>query len=229
VTHGSLMRDIPRLEPDDEFVDQLAQLAAASKPTRGGVVVPVAFRGSAARSIAAAAAVAAIAGGATVAAAHLGQPHDSSPVPPANSVGTSGADDDHSPGQTRTAQGADPSETGAEDHGSPAPDSSPSTNQAVVPTTPDDHGSPGSDDSPGDHHGPAQPNDDPSGHDAGDDNGGGGPGGPGSDTGSGGHQGGNSGNDGGSDGGNGSGKDSGKDTVNDSGKDSASDLDGSGD
>jgi len=156
VTHGSLMREIPRLEPDDEFVDRLAQLAAASTPTRGGVVVPVAFQGPAARSVAAAAAVAAIAAGATVAATQLGHPHDNSPVPPISSVGTSGADDDHGPRQHRTARGADPSGTSAEGaqpegQDSTAPDSSSSTTQAVVPTQ-HHHGSPGSDDSPGGHH-----------------------------------------------------------------------------
>lgn len=229
MTHGSLMRDIPRLEPDDEFVDQLAQLAAASKPTRGGVVVPVAFQGPAARSLATAAAVAAIAAGATVAATQLGHPHDNSPIPPITSVGTSGADDDHSPGQTRTARGDDPSETGAEDQGSTAPNSSSSTNHAVVPTTPDDHGSPGSDNSSGDHHGSSTPTNDPSGHDAGDDHGGSpGGGGPGSGP--------SGGSDGGSHDGSGGKDTSGKDTTGKgtsgkgtSGKDSASNLNGSGD
>jgi hypothetical protein len=200
VTHGSLMRDIPRLEPDDAFVDQLAELAAASKPTRGGVVVPVAFQGPAARSLATAAAVAAIVAGATVAATQLGHPHDDVPVPPISSVGTSGADDDHGSRQHRTARGADPSGTsadGAQPGGqdSTAPDSSSPADQAVVPT-PNDHGSPGSDDSPGDHHS-GGPGDDPTDHETGH-------GGPGSD-GSGGPGGGGS-HDGG--GGKGSGGDS---------------------
>src|SRR5512133_3727346 len=71
VTYGTLMREIPHLEPDDAFVDRLAELAAASTPSRGGVVVPVAFGGPAARTVVVAAAVAAITAGAAAAATHL--------------------------------------------------------------------------------------------------------------------------------------------------------------
>lgn len=214
MTHGSLMREIPRLEPDDEFVDQLAQLAAASKPTRGGVVVPVAFQGPAVRALATAAAVAAIAAGGAVAATQLGHPHDSSPVPPITSVGTSDAPDDHGSRHTRTTRGTDASQTSA-DGGAPraddstAPDFS-STTRSVGPSE-DNHGSPGSDDSPGDHQS-GGPGDDPTAHETGH-------GGPGSD-GSGGPQGGGP-DDGGGDKDSGSGKDS--------GGDSASDLGGSND
>jgi hypothetical protein len=217
VTHGSLMRDIPRLEPDDEFVDRLAQLAAASKPTRGGVVVPVAFRGPAARSLATAAAVAAIAAGAAVAATQLGHPHDNAPVPPISSVGTSGADDNHGSGHQRTARETDPSRTSVggsqpQGHDSTGPDSSSST-QAVVPAH-DDHGSPGSDDSPGDHHSNGTPGDDPTGHEGGE-HGGPGSSGPGSDDGSSGPSGGTHDGSGGKD--------------SDAGGKSDSGTDGSGD
>jgi predicted transcriptional regulator len=223
VTHGSLMRDIPRLEPDDELVDRLAELAAASKPTRGGIVVPVAFQGPVARSLATAAAVAAIAAGATVAATQLGHPHDNDPVPPITSVGPSGADDDHGSRHTRTAREADPSQTNA-DRGEPAghdssgPDSS-STTGAEGPTT-DDHGSPGSDDSPGGGH-TGSPGDDPSNHESGDHSGSG-PGSGGSDGPGGGSDDSGGGSGDGPGGGSG-GKDSG------GGSDSASDVDGSGD
>jgi len=211
VTHGSLMRDIPRLEPDDEFVDQLAQLAAASKPTRGGVVMPVAFQGPAARSLAAAAAVAAIAAGGTLAATQLGHPHDDAPVPPISSVGPSDADDDHGSRQHRTAREADPSETSAEGNDSTARDASSAADQAGVPT-PNDHGSPGPDDSPGDHNS-GGPGDGPTANESGH-------GGPGSD-GSGGPRGGGGSHDGGGGTDGGGGKDG--------GGDSASGTDGSND
>lgn len=220
MTHGSLMREIPRLEPDDEFVDQLAQLAAASKPTRGGVVMPVAFQGPAARSLATAAAVAAIAAGATIAATQLGHPTDDAPVPPISSVGTSGADDDHGSRHTRTAREVDPSQTSAREgapagHDSTAPDSSPATN-AVVPTT-GDHGSPGSDDGPGGHQS-GSPGDGPTDHESGGS-------GPGSGHGSDGPDGGGS-NSGGSNSG-GSNDSGGKDSGGGGSADSG--LDGSGD
>lgn len=88
MTQSRLGREIPRLEPDDEFVDRLAQLAAASRPTRGGVVVPSAFGGPATRTVAVAAAVAAITAGAAVTATHLPHPEDTSPTAPITSVGS---------------------------------------------------------------------------------------------------------------------------------------------
>jgi len=219
VTHGSLMQDIPRLEPDDEFVDRLTQLAAVSNSTRGGVVVPVAFRGPAGRSLATAAAVAAIAAGAAVAATQWGHPHDNAPIPPISSVGTSGADDNRGSDHQRTAREADPSETiveGAQPpgHGSSGPDSSSST-RAVVPA-PDAHGSPGSDDAPGDHH--SAPGDDPTGHQGGENSGPGSSSGPGSVEDSSGP----SGSSGGTDDGSG-GKDSSSGGSSDSGTDGSGD------
>ena len=83
MTNGLLMREIPTLEPDDELVDRLAGLAAASRPARGGVVVPVAFGGPASRAVAIAATVAAITAGAAAAATQLSQSHRDLPAPQA--------------------------------------------------------------------------------------------------------------------------------------------------
>jgi len=87
VTHGSLRCEIPRLEPDDDFVDRLAELAAASRPARGGIVVPVAFGGPTARAVAIAAAVAAVTAGAAAAATQLSHARQDEPSPPTSSVG----------------------------------------------------------------------------------------------------------------------------------------------
>jgi hypothetical protein len=86
VTHGSLMCEIPVLEPDDELLDRLAELAAASRVSRGGVVVPVAFVGPASRAVVMAATVAAVTAGAAAAATHLSQPRHEQPAPPGVSV-----------------------------------------------------------------------------------------------------------------------------------------------
>ena len=87
MTYGSLRCEISTLEPDDHFVDQLAELAAASLPTRGGVLVPVAFGGPAGRAVVIAAAVAAVTAGAAAAATHLSDARHDEPAPPGRSVG----------------------------------------------------------------------------------------------------------------------------------------------
>ena len=93
MTNGSLQCDIPTLEPDDDLVDRLAGLAAASRPSRGGVVVPVAFGGPAARAVAVAAAVAAITAGGAAAATQLAHRATPEPAPPITSVGTPSPDE----------------------------------------------------------------------------------------------------------------------------------------
>jgi hypothetical protein len=93
VARRTLSREIPRLEPDDGFVDRLAQLAAASSPTPGGVVVPTAFGRPAARTAAAAVAVAALTAGAAAAATHLPHPEHTSPTRQIYPIGTPSAND----------------------------------------------------------------------------------------------------------------------------------------
>jgi hypothetical protein len=85
VTHGSLVLEIPVLEPDDELLERLATLAAGSRASSG--VVPVAFGGPASRAVVVAATVAAVTAGAAAAATHLSQPRHVQPAPPSISVG----------------------------------------------------------------------------------------------------------------------------------------------
>ena len=143
MTNGSLQCDIPTLEPDDDLVDRLAGLAAASRPSRGGVVVPVAFGGPAARAVAVAAAVAAITAGGAAAATQLAHRATPEPAPPITSVGTPSPDDsgrhhehsgpaappvvdtadvpkDHQPGEV-TQQPPAVSPPRADDHSDPGP------------------------------------------------------------------------------------------------------------
>jgi hypothetical protein len=133
VTHGTLRSEIPVLDPDDDLIDRLARLAAASRPTRGGVVVPVAFSGPTARALSAAAAVAALTAGTAVAAAQLATPQHSSPTPPITSVGTpNGSVSPH--GHHRPLSSADRTESQhPSDQASPAADPqttpAPSVNQ----------------------------------------------------------------------------------------------------
>ena len=87
MTYGSLRRDIPTLQPDDDLVARLAGLAAASRPSRGGVVVPVAFGGPAGRAVVIATAIAAVSAGAAAAATHLSHARQDEPAPPGRSVG----------------------------------------------------------------------------------------------------------------------------------------------
>ena len=87
MTNGSLRCAIPTLEPDDDLVDRLVELAAASRPTRGGVVVPVAFGGPASRAVVIAATVAAVTAGAAAAATQLSEARHDVPAPPGTSVG----------------------------------------------------------------------------------------------------------------------------------------------
>src|SRR5436190_17407707 len=87
VTIGTLRCEIPVLEPDDDFVDRLAELAAASRPGRGRVVVPVAFGGPASRAVVIAATVAAVTAGAAAAATQLSDAHHDEPAPPGTSIG----------------------------------------------------------------------------------------------------------------------------------------------
>ena len=101
MTHGSLLREIPVLEPDDELLDRLTALAAASRVSRG-VVVPVAFGGPASRAVVMAATVAAVTAGAAAAATHLSQTRHEQPAPPRISVSIQrpGAMNDHAPATT---------------------------------------------------------------------------------------------------------------------------------
>lgn len=86
VTHPTLSQDIATLQPDDDFVNQLAQLAAASRPTRA-TLIPAEFSGPATRAVAIAAAVTAITAGAAAAATHLGESHHTAPAHPSGPAG----------------------------------------------------------------------------------------------------------------------------------------------
>ena len=88
----TLRRDIPTLEPDPGFIARLADLAAASTPSRGGgpvtSVVPVAFGAPATRAVAVAAALAAVTAGAAAAATQMSHlQHHYEPAPSGPSVG----------------------------------------------------------------------------------------------------------------------------------------------
>jgi hypothetical protein len=172
VTHGTLRRELPPLEPDDEFIDRLAQLAAASRPTRGGVVVPAAFGRPAARTVAAAAAVAALTAGAAAAATHLPRPDHTSPTSPITSIGTPHANDDGD--QARDDQPAAGPATEVPQDGAlaasnePSPVSDPGGSSANP--SPEDHGTTGPDRPDGDDHHGDNPGQDPAG-DNGDDDG----------------------------------------------------------
>ncbi len=233
MTNGSLQCDIPTLEPDDDLVDRLAGLAAASRPSRGGVVVPVAFGGPAARAVAVAAAVAAITAGGAAAATQLAHRATPEPAPPITSVGTPSPDDsgrhhehsgpaappmvdtadapkDHQPGEV-TQQPPAVSPPRADDHSDPGPlaDDSPEPDPTTGPGDDHHHGHHGQDDGDddSDHSGPGSDGDSDDGSDSS------GPGG-GSDDGS----------DGGSDGPGGSGSSGDSD-----GSHSGSGDDGAGD
>lgn len=199
MSHGSLRCELPTLEPDDDFVDRLAELAAASRPSRGGIVVPVAFGGPTARAVAIAATVAAVTAGAAAAATHLSHDRQLEPSPPASSVGIHRPDTstdrhatthrhgeeqpqgDHAADLTRDDTHADPGTPSQSPHatipGAPAP-------HGPGDTTPGSH-EPG-DDQGDDHQGDDNQGDDNQGHhgdDQGDDQGDNGSGDSGDDQG----------------------------------------------
>jgi hypothetical protein len=87
MANGLLACDIPTLEPDDDLLDLLAGLAAASAPSGGGSVVPIAFGGPAGRGLVLATAVAAVTAGGAAAATQQSRGRPEVPAPPGRSAG----------------------------------------------------------------------------------------------------------------------------------------------
>jgi hypothetical protein len=142
--------DIPTVEPDDDFVARLAELAAASTPSRGGVVVPVAFGGPASRAVAVAATVAAVTAGAAAAATHLVQSHDV-PSPPGPSVGIHRPAPSTDDRQERTTAAQDHPSTQAGDRAQDTPRDQPTGDDPVAPVQ-HEPSHPTSSHAPGDDH-----------------------------------------------------------------------------